>query len=413
MVDPPGVARTQIARGQIARTQIARTLATLALVLVVASCSPGAGDGSATTTSRAVPPIKLNQIQVIGSHNSYHVEPPPEQLQGFVQVVPSAIELAYTHEPLAEQFSSQGVRQIELDVFADPDGMLWRPLGTPGFKVFHIEHVDEGSRCETFVGCLGEVKAWSDAHPAHLPIAILVEVKDSVDFPNPPNPVPVGPAELDALDAEIRSVFAPEELITPDDVRGDRATLEEAVLAGDWPLLDEVRGRVMFLLDNKRDEYVQGHPSLEGRVAFAPSEPGQPDAAFIKRNDPTGENLAEIQQLVRAGYVVRTRADSPVITPSTGDVSQLDAALASGAQWISTDYPLPGMAERWGSDYFAAIPGGEPARCNPVNAPPGCEARDIESLGLPLGPWQPESPPATYPKPTTTTSTTTSTAGAG
>ncbi|WP_334143389.1 phosphatidylinositol-specific phospholipase C1-like protein [Rhabdothermincola sp.] len=375
------------------------------LVLAAGACSSGSSgsnEGASTATSREAPPIRLNQIQVIGSHNSYHVEPPPEQLQGFLQVVPSAIELAYTHEPLAEQFSSQGVRQIELDVFADPDGTLWRPLGTPGFKVFHIEQVDEGSRCETFVSCLEQVKAWSGEHPGHLPIAILVEVKDSVDFPNPPNPVPVGPAELDALDAEIRSVFEPGELITPDDVRGDRATLEEAVLAGQWPLLDDVRGRVMFLLDNKRDEYVQGHPSLEGRVAFTPSEPGQPDAAFIKRNDPLGENLAQIQELVRAGYVVRTRADSPVTTPSSGDRSQLEAALASGAQWISTDYPLPGMAQRWGSDYVASIPGGMPARCNPVNAPPGCEPNDLEDLDLPLGPWAPESPPPTYPRPTVT-----------
>jgi hypothetical protein len=388
-----------------ASTRTARLLAALVVALVAASCSSGPSDRSATTTSRSAPAIRLNQIQVIGSHNSYHVEPPPERLRGFIQAVPSAIELAYTHEPLAEQFSSQGVRQIELDVFADPDGTLWRPLGTPGFKVFHIEQVDEGSRCETFVSCLEQVKAWSDAHPAHVPIAILLEVKDSVDFPNPPNPVPIGPAELDALDAEIRSVFAPDELITPDDVRGEHATLEEAVLAGGWPLLDEVRGRVIFLLDNKRDEYVEGHPSLQGRVAFTPSEPGQPDAAFIKRNDPTGTNLAGIQQLVRAGYVVRTRADSPVTTPSSGDRSQLEAALASGAQWVSTDYPLPGMAARWGSDYFAAIPGGEPARCNPVNAPPGCEPSDIESLGLTIEPWEPDAPPETYPRPTTTMAT--------
>ncbi|MCB1250573.1 MAG: phosphatidylinositol-specific phospholipase C1-like protein [Acidimicrobiales bacterium] len=343
--------------------------------------------------------VKLNEVQVIGTHNSYHIEPPADLLEMLINIDPAAKELAYSHPPLGDQFSYEGVRQIELDVYADPAGTLWRPIGRSGFKVFHIEGFDERSTCEVFVDCLAEVKAWSDARPAHMPIAILIEVKDNADLPGPPDPIPVGPAELDALDAEIRSVFAADRLIEPDDVRGARPTLEEAVLAGEWPAIDDVRGDVIFLLDNKRDEYRSGHPSLEGRVAFTPSSPGQPDAAFIKENDPTGAKTAEIQGLVAAGYVVRTRADTPVLTPQAGDTSQRDAALASGAQWVSTDYPVPGYAERWGSDYVAAIPGGNPARCNPVNGPAGCTAALIEDL-----------PPEQ--RPTTTTTSTTSTAPA-
>ena len=220
--------------------------------------------------------VKLNEVQVIGTHNSYHIEPPADLLEMLINIDPAAKELAYSHPPLGDQFSYEGVRQIELDVYADPAGTLWRPIGRSGFKVFHIEGFDERSTCEVFVDCLAEVKAWSDARPAHMPIAILIEVKDNADLPGPPDPIPVGPAELDALDAEIRSVFAADRLIEPDDVRGARPTLEEAVLAGEWPAIDDVRGDVIFLLDNKRDEYRSGHPSLEGRVAFTPSSPGQP-----------------------------------------------------------------------------------------------------------------------------------------
>jgi hypothetical protein len=386
-----------------ARSRLGIVALVTATILTACSSSGDSGDVGSATTTRTAPEIRLNQMQVMGSHNSYHVEPPADVLQGLIDAVPSALELAYTHESLGEQLTTHGIRQIELDVFADPDGTLWRPLGTPGFKVLHIEQVDEGANCETFVGCLEEVESWSDENPAHMPIAVLVEVKDTVEFPGGSDPVPVDAAGLDQLDDEIRSVFDPDQLITPDDVRGDRATLEEAVLDGGWPVIDDVRGRVMFLLDNKRDEYVAGHPSLEGRVAFAPSSPGQPDAAFIKRNDPLGENLAEIQQLVRDGYVVRTRADSPVLTAISGDESQLEAALASGAQWVSADYLLPGMAERWGTDFVAQMPGGTPARCNPLNAPPDCESTDIEDLGLPLGPWQPATPPPSLRLPVTTT----------
>src|SRR5690606_28541344 len=109
-----------------------------------------------------------------------------------------------------------------------------------------------------------------------------------------------------------RSVFPEDRILTPDDVRGSRPTLEEAILQDGWPAIDDIRGQVLFLLDNKRNEYLVGNPTLEGRVAFTPSFAGQPDAAFVKRNNPLGTNLAEIQALVEAGYVVRTRADEPV-----------------------------------------------------------------------------------------------------
>jgi hypothetical protein len=338
--------------------------------------------------------VRLNEMQVIGSHNSYHVEPPPETLEFYLTVDPDAIDLAYSHRPLPQQFAEQGVRQIELDIFADPAGDLWSPIGVPGFKVQHIEQIDEGATCETLVACLSLVKGWSDTHQQHMPLAILLESKDAVDFPALPDPLPIGTPELDALDDEILSVFPENRIITPDDVRGSHATLEEAVLADGWPEIDDERGKVMFMLDNKRDEYrAGGHPSLQGRVAFTPSAPGQEDAAFLKLNDPL-DPLVDIPAAVAAGYIVRTRADNRVAIAQNNDTTMRDAALASGAQWVSTDYPVPGIAARWnGSPYAAQIPGGTPARCNPVNAPPGCENTDIENL--------PPDPVPTSTSPTT------------
>lgn len=330
--------------------------------------------------------VHLNEMQVIGSHNSYHIEPPPGLLEILIGADPTAIQLAYSHPPLDEQFSYEGVRQIEIDVYADPAGDLWTPLGVQGFKVFHIEGIDEGATCEVFVQCLQVVKAWSDAHLQHMPIAVLVEVKDTCDVCGPPDPIFVGPAEFDAFDAEIRSVFPPGRLLEPDDVRGVHPTLEDAILTDGWPLIDDVRGQTMFVLDNKRTEYRAGHPTLEGRVAFTPSSPGQPDAAFIKENDPNGANTALIQGYVAAGYMVRTRADEPHTQSAANDTTQRDAALASGAQWVSTDYPLASYSARWGTDYQASIPGGTPARCNPINAPQGCVSTDIENLPLEVRP---------------------------
>ena len=363
--------------GSGVRSRLAVAVAALALGAALAACSSSGSTGStATTQSPAQADLRINQMQVLGMHNAYHIEPKPEDLAKYIAISADAATLAYSHDPLDQQFQNQGIRQVELDITQDPTGQKFRPKGVVGSKVFHIEAIDEGSTCLTLVECLNVVKTWSDAHQDAIPIGIQLEIKDND---------PLTPAQFDSVDAEIRSVFPPERLITPDDVRGTHATLEEAVLTTGWPRLADSRGKVMFVLDNREDEYTAGgHPSLEGRVAFAPSTPGRPDAAFLKENDPTGANLARIQDEVRKGYLIRTRADSEVTTPTSGDTTQREAALASGAQWVSTDYPLPGMAARYqGSTYVAQIPGGRPARCNPINAPAGCEPTWFEDSPIP------------------------------
>jgi hypothetical protein len=61
-----------------------------------------------------------------------------------------------------------------------------------------------------------------------------------------------------------------------------------------------------------------------------------------------------------------------------GNTTLRDAAIASGAQFVSTDYPAPDPD--FGTGYFVEIPGGMPAGCNPIGAPPECMAADIENL---------------------------------
>ncbi len=342
--------------------------------------------------------LRLNHIQVIGTHNSYHIEPRPSLMERLLRSLPTlAFGLQYTHVPLEQQFSEQGVRQIELDVFADPVGGLFAyraglawvrenpnadiaELYEPGFKVLHVQDVDFESTCWTLVSCLQAVKRWSRANPLHMPIMILIEAKDEpIPFAGSAVPIPIGPEELDALDAEIRSVFRPEELITPDDVRQGRDTLRDAVRELGWPTLAQSRGKVLFTLDNGgavRDAYLSGHPSLQGRVMFVSVPADHPAAGFLKLNDPIGDFEA-IRSAVTNGFVVRTRADADTREAREGDTEPRDHALASGAHWVSTDYPVPDT--RWGHGYAAQIPGGTPARCNPISAPPFCLPTDIEN----------------------------------
>jgi hypothetical protein len=99
-----------------------------------------------------------------------------------------------------------------------------------------------------------------------------------------------------------------------------------------------------------------------------------PDAAMTVVNDPVG-SAGRIRSLVEAGFIVRTRADADTVQARTGDTTMREAALASGAQYVSTDYVWPD--ERFGTGYVVDLPGDTPARCNPVNAPPQCPRVDL------------------------------------
>jgi hypothetical protein len=383
------------------RSTRSEALAVAALALL-AACG---GDGGSSSTQHPLDDtLRLHQVQVLGSHNSYHRLPRPALFDALAEIIPPlAIAWDYEHLPLPEQFETQGIRQIELDVWADPEGNRFsnRPvlsfigedpdsgipeLSEPGFKVLHVHELDFESTCWTFVSCLEDVRDWSLAHPGHVPIFILVEAKDDatpdllqLGFGTP---LPIGPAEFDALDEEIRSVFDDGHVVTPDEVRGDFPTLGAAIEERGWPTLGELRGRVIFALDNggqKKADYIAGHPSLEGRILFTSSEPPEPEAAFVKLNDPIGDG-PKIRDLVQRGFVVRTRTDSDTEQARTGDTTDREAALASGAQFISTDYPVPDPD--FGTGYFVEIPGGTPARCNPLTAPAECTSTDVENPAL-------------------------------
>ena len=341
--------------------------------------------------------VRLNQIQVIGTHNSYHAGFAPSEAKLVQARDPKVFEdLDYAHGALAEQLSS-GVRQIELDVYADAKGgrfahpaitgmvaaahMPADPeldpnhlLDRPGFKVMHVVGIDQRSTCLTFVACLTAVKRWSDANPRHLPLFLLIETKQDkpgeVPKPYAVESEPFTATVFDALEAEMLSVFSRDQVITPDEVRGTHATLPEAIRAAGWPTLKDARGKVVFLLDQASVTavYTEGHPALRGRIAFTNARPGSADAAFVEQNDGTPP---AIDALVRAGYLVRTRTDEPTAAARANDTRRREMAMRSGAQMLSTDYPASEPA-RWAGHYQVALPDGEIARCNPVNRPAGC-----------------------------------------
>ena len=73
----------------------------VALFVAAACSSDEGGDGGEDA-------VRMNQIQVLGSHNSYHLQPEPDLFAGIQLVSPELAEsIEYTHLPLDQQSQSQ------------------------------------------------------------------------------------------------------------------------------------------------------------------------------------------------------------------------------------------------------------------------------------------------------------------
>ncbi|HEV8067173.1 MAG TPA: Ca2+-dependent phosphoinositide-specific phospholipase C [Planctomycetaceae bacterium] len=300
--------------------------------------------------------VRINQLQFIGTHNSYHVRDPAKPNKNFP-------DWNYSHAPLDVELE-RGVRSFELDL----------QYRKGEFQVFHVATLDEGSTCRTLKEGLETVRKWSDAHPRHLPISFLFELKQEGPRFDSTITIP-DRAALDQLDGVLRSVFPPERTITPDDVRGSAATLREAVQKSGWPTLAAARGKVFYILHDEKIErelYTRDHPSLRGRVMFVRSDESREDAAALVMDNPRDK---DIPRLVKAGYFIRTRADSGLRTKGPRPLARRDAAFASGAQIVSTDFPS-GEAQN-ATGFVVEFEHAAPARINPINGPEGLRGQTL------------------------------------
>jgi hypothetical protein len=353
--------------------------------------------------------LRLNHIQVVGTHNSYHREISLDERIVFEKYVPDHQNFYYSHSSWADQFDHQQVRSGEIDLHSDTKGgiysfpLIWKlsnltestapfdnsVMKQPGLKVFHVTDLDTNAICHTFVECLQQLKAWSDANPNHLPLTFDLELKSDA-FTCAFGGVCEDEASNWTLerilnvDKEIQSVLPRQKLIVPDDVRKPGLTLEESILQHGWPSLKSTRGKFMFYFDNDPSNTTsdirtlyrsEGHDSLENRTVFTNAIEGDADCAVIKHNQP---DVEEIHRLVKKGYLVRTRADDPIKTIIDRNTTMRDLAFESGAQIVSTDYPAYGLSTRWDRDYAVQLDKGMVARCNPVTAPKSCKNKDVQ-----------------------------------
>ena len=341
--------------------------------------------------------LKLNQIQIIGSHNSYKKVPDPRVMKFLMKQRKrlgkklDPIGLDYGHATIDSQFEQYNMRGLEIDIYNDPKGGVFYKrrinffvhglpqksgvpaLLKPGFKVLHIKDVDYQTNYYTFIDALKAIKTWSDAHPRHLPLFINIETKTRgpaessrlLRFLGFKRMVPFDAAACDSIDAEVKSVFGNQlnNILTPDRLRGNYNSLDEMSKNNGWPLLEQCRGKIIFImLGDAKDLYTDNHPSLAGRAMCVYSKPGKPECAFIMKDGPVRDS-AVITALVKQGYIVRTRSDAETVEARSNDNTRQQAAFKSGAQIISTDYYRPDTRL---SNFTVQWDGKHPGRVNPV-----------------------------------------------
>ncbi len=295
--------------------------------------------------------LRVNHLQTLGTHNSYHIAPD-------LMFLP----WNYTHLPLDQQLGSQGVRQFELDIYQNQ-------MGT--FDVYHILFADDGTTCATLTECLRVMKRWSDQNPGHHPILVLIEPKGTVD-----------PSEMviSKLNSTVLETWGRERIVTPDMVQGDQLNVRDGIEVHGWPTLGATRDRLIVILHTNgalREANVQGLSSGESSVLFSDAygDVNAPYAAYHSMNSPIG-GQASIRAVVQANHLVRTRADSDGEETVSLNYERANAALDSGAHFISTDFPFAPSEDVYGF----TIPLGTPSRCNPIQAPDRCTPQDIEDL---------------------------------
>lgn len=335
---------------------------------------------------------RLNHIQIIGSHNSYKRKITSEMMELLLQEDSSAIGLDYHHIPLGDQLDL-GLRSLELDILYDPNGGRYQsPVGLktidslgltttsfdtiqelskPGIKTFHIPDIDFRSHCLAFKDCLSDVKFWSKNNPDHLPIIITINPKnDGIDKVGFTKVLPFDQAALDSLDLEILSVFDESDLILPTHVLGNAENLRQAVTNHGWPLLTEVKGKIMFVLDAGialTEQYLVNYEA--GKPMFVTVSSDHPQAAFFVINDPL-KSEKEIKNLVAQGFMVRTRSDANTAEARHADFSRFEAAIRSGVHVITTDYYLNSLSPN--EDFEIIFEDSTYQNCNPIVASKTC-----------------------------------------
>lgn len=271
------------------------------------------------------PSVKLNEIQMLATHNSYKKKGVllGKLLVGLGDSFDEAKALNYGYQSLHDQLML-GIRSFEWDV----------RLRKTAFELNHVPLVDNSSVAPNFEKALQEMLMFTHHNPNHLPIILLIEIKDDWMILDHALQT-IGLSELKHLNLIIEQTMG-DHVYRPSEMIGDYRSLKEAIQQQGWPSVSELLGKYLFILHpgNKTDLYLSIDPTVFDLVMFPGIYKDRAEeeyAAFVVHNE---VDVLSIQQLVDQGLIVRTRIDSGL----SFDAQRFLLAMESGAQLLTSDF---------------------------------------------------------------------------
>jgi hypothetical protein len=270
--------------------------------------------------------IRLDDIQMIASHNSYKKKGPAigRFFVGLGDSFEEARALKYGYQSITDQLNL-GIRSFEFDL-RYRNGV---------FELTHVPLVDNSSQAVNFELLLEEIRLYSE-HQTHLPIIILIEVKDDWMMLDPYLEA-FDDTVLENLDTLIKDeltsyLFKPSDMVSPSEV------LRDVIIDDGWPLINDLLNKTIFIMHpgNYTESYYQLDQNLQTQSMFIGSnyQESLPSyASFFVQN---GVDLEIISSLVDQHFMVRTRIDENLEFSQT----RFDDAVLSGAQILTTDFSV-------------------------------------------------------------------------
>lgn len=271
---------------------------------------------------------RLSQVTGTGLHNTYDRS--------------TVASLGAALDRLTET-GDGGPALVELDVWT-----LWRrwivkhdlpvlPAGSNNCTRATAANQDLG-------GCLANLRAWGDAHPAHPLVIVKIELKNGFAASGG-----FGPAQFDALlQAQLGALYRPADLLTrPDGTRF--ADLDAAAAAGNWATMTALRGKFLVIVQTGTFEESNPVDTLKTDVEYSTYLRANPGgaAAFpvVKRNGATGDPRTRFPAALRPWFVsVDTDAAGFAALPA----AQRSWYATRGLLVVDTDvYTIPPVIDQF------------------------------------------------------------------
>lgn len=274
--------------------------------------------------------LPYNRLRTIGTHNSYKLRTTgamqfvSKTLFPVVGASPNAFE--YDHDTLTEQLNL-GVRSLELDL------SFSKREGEERFTVQHSPLFDGNSSAIDLILALEEIAEWSRYNEGHIPITVLLEVKE--DFLMKAGSRKLKESDFSALYRTVSDTLG-DRLLTPSEMWNGEATARAVREKNAYPALRETLGKVIVILHpGKFTDTLASVPLSEQKLFvmanLSERENYAETALFVLGNRPGDE----ADQASKEGFIVRTRLDDALFV----DEARAARAIEGRAQILSTDFP--------------------------------------------------------------------------